>query len=451
MKIAIVGCGKLGIKVISALANGDHAIAVIDKDESVINKISQSYDVLTIVGNAKSVSFLEENEIGTYDFLLACTDDDEKNLVVASFAKKIGCKKVIARLRDPEHMNQFDFIKQNYDIDFIVNPDLTITNEIYKYLVDKYTLSNGFFSSDKVAMIQFNVTRYDRIIGLNMIEAAKLFPGMLVFAISRSGKVIIPHGSSVVQADDTLFMIGPKQDMQGLYERVYEYGKSNKLQKVMIMGGGKTGFYLAQKLSEAGVSVKIVEINKARCHYLATHLNNVMILEGDATDTSLLEEENLAEMDAFVAATGFDEENLLLSLIAKRNGVEDVISKVSRQSYKDLIESMGIDIALNPLDIETSNIITYIQGNEKIVSSMLIQGQGEIMEIVATHDMKIVNKSLKDLKLPEGMLITAIEHDSEVIIPNGETRISDGDKVTIFYLLSEIEDVDNLFATKKFL
>ena len=137
MKIAIVGGGKLGSKVVSTLANGDHAIAVIDKDESVINKISQAYDVLTIVGNAKSVSFLEENEIGTYDFLLACTNDDEKNLVIASFAKKLGCKKVIARVRDPEHMNQFDFIKENFDIDYVVNPDLTITNVIYKYLIEK--------------------------------------------------------------------------------------------------------------------------------------------------------------------------------------------------------------------------------------------------------------------------------------------------------------------------
>ena len=316
MKIAIVGAGKLGLKVTNALTGGDHSITIIDQNEAIINRISQQYDVMTVVGNAKQVSLLRRSAIGTFDFLIACTDSDEKNMIIASFAKKIGCSKVIARVRDPEHMNQIDFIKETLNIDHIVNPDLSITLEIYKYLVEKYTLTNGIFTSGKVSMVQFNVKRMSRLINLTMRQVPHLLPNMLIVAISRNGKIIIPHGDTIVEDHDTVYLIGEKNEITELHNRVYERGKYTNLQKVMIAGGGKTGFYLAKRLSEFGIAVKIIEKDKDRCYYLSTHLDDVMVLHGDATDQSLLEEENLEEMDAFIAATGLDEENLLLALIA---------------------------------------------------------------------------------------------------------------------------------------
>lgn len=449
MRIAIVGAGKLGLKVINALVGGDHAITVFDTNEAVLNKISNQYDVMTVAGNAKQISLLKEHGIESFDFLIACTDNDEQNIVIASFAKKLGCSKVLARVRDPEHMNQMDFIMETMNIDHIVNPDLSITKEIYKYLVEKYTLTNGIFSSGKVSLVQFKVNRYKKLIGLSMIEVSKVLTNMLVVAISRNGKIIIPHGQTVIDANDTIYMIGEKSEIVELHKKVHEKGKYTNLQKVMIIGGGKTGFYLAGKLAEFGVAVKLIEKSKERCYYLSTHLDDVMVLHGDATDTTLLEEENLDEMDAFVAATGFDEENLLLALIAKQRGVEDVISKVSHQSYKDLIEKMGIDMALNPLDIVASTILRYVQGSKKIIASLLIQGQAEIMEIIATNDMKLANVPLKDVDLPDGVLIAAIHRGQQVIIPNGDTKILEDDKVTIFCLLSDIGELEKLFTAKK--
>ena len=449
MRIAIVGAGKLGLKVINALVGGDHAITVFDTNEAVLNKISNQYDVMTVAGNAKQISLLKEHGIESFDFLIACTDNDEQNIVIASFAKKLGCSKVLARVRDPEHMNQMDFIMETMNIDHIVNPDLSITKEIYKYLVEKYTLTNGIFSSGKVSLVQFKVNRYKKLIGLSMIEVSKVLTNMLVVAISRNGKIIIPHGQTVIDANDTIYMIGEKSEIVELHKKVHEKGKYTNLQKVMIIGGGKTGFYLAGKLAEFGVAVKLIEKSKERCYYLSTHLDDVMVLHGDATDTTLLEEENLDEMDAFVAATGFDEENLLLALIAKQRGVEDVISKVSHQSYKDLIEKMGIDMALNPLDIVASTILRYVQGSKKIIASLLIQGQAEIMEIIATNDMKLANVPLKDVDLPDGVLIAARHRGQQVIIPNGDTKILEDDKVTIFCLLSDIGELEKLFTARK--
>ena len=449
MKVAIVGAGKLGVKVATALLGGDHYITVIDKNEAVLNRISQQMDVMTVAGNGKNIKLLENCGITSFDFLLASTDSDEKNIIIASFAKKLGCSKVIARVRDPEHMKQLDFIEETMNIDHVVNPDLSITMEIYKYLVEKYTLTNGIFSSGKVAMVQFNVKKYRKLSGLSMIEVRKVLPNMLIVAISRNGKIIIPHGQTIIEDNDTIYLIGEKSEIHEFHQKVHEKGKYTNLQKVMIVGGGKTGFYLADKLSEFGIAVKVIEKSKERCYYLSTHLDDVMILHGDATDTALLEEENIDEMDAFVTATGFDEENLLLALMAKQRGIEDVISKVSRQSYKNLIEKMGIDMALNPLDIITSTILRYVQGSKRIISSLLIQGQAEIMEIIASDEMKLTNVTLSELDLPDGVLIAAIHRGNRVIIPDGNTVILPDDKVTIFCLLSDIAEVESLFKPRR--
>lgn len=444
MKVAIVGAGKLGRKVAEALLGGDNAVTIIDTDSELLQKINSHIDVMTINANAKETKILKNINISSYDFLIATTGSDEANIVIASFAKKLGCSKVIARVRDPEHMQQINFIKDVMGIDHIVNPDLGITVEIYKYLAEKYTLSNGIFSSGKVSLIEFNSDKYPALIGLSMKNIPKILPNMLVVAISRNGKVIIPHGDSVIESDDDLYVIGEKEPILKLNSKVHERGKYTDLQKVMIIGGGKTGFYLAEMLAEFGAAVKIIEKDKERCHYLSTHLEDVMVLHGDATDMTLLEEENMDKMDAVVTATGFDEDNLLLALMAKRHGIEDVIAKVSRESYVEIISAMGIDMALNPLDITTSNIMRFVQGSKKVLSSQLIQGQAEIMEIIATPHMKILDKQLRELDLPEGILFAAIHRGTDVIIPNGFTEILEDDRVILIGLLSDISSTENL-------
>lgn len=437
MKIVIVGAGKLGVNVAKALLGGDHSVTIIDSEDSVLQKIISQMDVMTINGNAKEIKLLKQLHIDSYDFLIAVTGDDEANLVIASFAKKLGCSKVVARIRDPEHMQQINFIKEALDIDHLVNPDQGITVEIYKYLAEKYTLSNGIFSSGKVSLVEFSVHRMPKLIGKSMKDITKILPDMLVVAISRKGKVIIPHGKEVIEPEDFVYVIGEKGPILALNSKVHERGKYTDLQKVMIIGGGKTGFYLAEMLSEFGAAVKIIEAKKERCHYLSAHLEDVMILHGDATDLTLLEEENLDMMDAVVTATGFDEDNLLLALTAKQHGVDDVIAKVSRTSYAEIISRMGIDMALNPLDITTSNILHFVQGSKKILSSQLIEGQAELMEIIATPHMNILDTPISELDLHDGIIIAAIHRGSEVIIPNGDTEIHEDDRIILLSLLRD--------------
>ncbi|MBK5261181.1 MAG: Trk system potassium transporter TrkA [Peptostreptococcaceae bacterium] len=450
MKIAIVGAGKLGLKVAEALLGGDHSVTIIDKNDETLHKLASHMDIMTVTANAKQISVLESLGIESYDYLLAATDRDEKNIVIASIAKKLGCHSVIARVRDPEHMYQLDFIKQHFSIDSIVNPDLSITLEIYKYLVEKYTLSNGIFTSGKVSLLEFPARKFPAINKISMNSFGQILPNMLVVAISRNGKIIVPHGDTVIKEDDGLYVIGEKEPIMKLSAKVHERGKYTNVQKIMIIGGGKTGLYLAKKLSEFGIAVKIVEKEKTRCHYLASHLDDsVIILNGDGTDIGFLEDENFDEMDACVTATGYDEENLLLALVAKQHGIEDVIAKISRESYSELIGNMGIDMALNPVDICTSNILRFIQGSKRILSSQLIQGQAEIMELVADSRMKLVDIPLKNLELPDGAIIAAIQRGVTLIIPNGDTEIKRGDRVIVLCLLSEITELEKLLRTTK--
>lgn len=448
MNIAIIGVGKLGVKVCEALVGGDYSITLVDTNDALLDRLSQQFDVMTVNEDARDINVLKEIGINKFQYVLVATGRDENNLVIGSFAKKLGCHRVIVRVRDPEYMKHFEFIRTSMCIDYIVNPDFAITMEIYKYLSEKYTLNNGVFTSGRIALIEFKAKRKNELIGLKMPEVRRLMPDMLIAAISRNGKVIIPHGDDEIREDDAVYVVGEKNEIMELNKKVHVNGKYTDLQKVMIIGGGKTGYYLAQRLADFGASVKLVEQSKERCQYLSTRIPNVMILHGDGTDMDMLEEENIDEMDAFVTATGYDEQNLLLALTAKQKGIEDVISKISRESYSGLIEEMGVDMVLNPLDITSAYIFSIIQGEKRVISSMLVQGQAEIIEVVATPGMMMVGDTLKNLKLPKGVLVASIYRQGEVIIPNGDARIKNGDRVIIFSLLSDIADLEKLMKSR---
>ena len=448
MNIAIIGGGKLGIKVCEALVGGDYSITIVDTNDALLDRLSQQFDVMTVNEDARDINVLKEIGINKFQYVLVATGRDETNLVIGGFAKKLGCHRVIVRVRDPEYMKHFEFIRTSMGIDYIVNPDFAITMEIYKYLSEKYTLNNGVFTSGRIALIEFKARRKKELIGLKMPEVRRLMPDMLIAAISRNGKVIIPHGNDEIREDDAVYVVGEKTEIMELNKKVHVKGKYTDLQKVMIIGGGKTGYYLAQRLADFGASVKLVEQSKERCQYLSTRIPNVMILHGDGTDMDMLEEENIDEMDAFVTATGYDEQNLLLALTAKQKGLEDVISKISRESYSGLIEEMGVDMVLNPLDITAAYIFSIIQGEKRVISSMLVQGQAEIIEVVATPGMKMVGDTLQNLNLPKGVLIASIYRQGEVIIPDGNARIKDGDRVIMFSLLSDIADLEKLMKIR---
>lgn len=443
MKIAILGAGKFGRRILEALVDGDYDITIIDTNQDKLSIVEQQFDVATVVGDARKVSVLKQIGIETYDFLISCTSYDDANIISASAAKALGCKKVIARLTSSEHMGQTDFICQHFHIDAIINPDLLITGEIYRYLVEKYSLQNGVYTNKRIAMIEIEAKKESRIIGKPISVFRDFLPNTLVVGISRHGKVIIPHGNDEINEDDILYLVGEKEEMID-YANSFSKKKKDKAQKIMIIGGGRTGFYLARKLSEYGSLVKLIESDRKRCTFLSNNLKNVMVLNGSGTDMRLLDEEDLDEMDAVIAATGIDEENLLIALTAKNHGIKDVISKVSHENYDDQDYDLGIDMVLNPMDISATTILRILSGSKRVLSSVLLQGQAELLEIYVDSNMKMLNHKLKDLDLPDYAIIAAINRGTKTIIPTGEDEIKPGDHLIIVCLISHIGYIEKL-------
>jgi len=448
MKIAVIGAGKLGTALAEALLGCGYDITLVDKDAELLRKAEDAMDVLTVNVNAKSPNALRRMAISDYDVVIAVCDEDEKNMVIAKAAKQLGAGKAVARVRDPEYVHQSDFLKAAFDIDFVVNPDRAMANEINRYLVQEYDLNNGYFNSGAASIVQWNADNMPEILNRPISEIAALLGDILVVALSRAGKIIVPNGSTVILPEDSLYLLGRETSIEPYVDRSKRTAAA--VNRVMIAGGGKTAFYLAEMLADHGVNVKIIEIDRKRCEYLAERLNGVMVLAGDATDVSLLEQEDIDGMDAFVSLTNFDEENLLLALQAYQRKIGDVVAKVSRKGYGHLIEQMGISIALNPTDITVAQILRFIQGRRRIVFSKVIQGQAEFIEIVAEAGMtEVLNRPLKNIAFPKNVLVAGILRNGEVIIPRGNTEIRKDDHIIVFCLLSQIAKMEELFRRRK--
>lgn len=448
MKVMIVGAGKLGFKLAESMVLEDIDVTVIDINGKVLDLVNEHLDVLTVLANGIDISILKELNIETYNLLVAATSNDETNTIICSLAKKLGCKKTIARIRNPEYMLQLDFIKSVMGIDHIINPDLITAQAIEKYLLKNYNFYSGEFASGKVQMIDCNIEHMEEFVGKKIMEL-EYFDELLITAISRNGDIIIPNGSTVLKEMDTIHVIGKTRDINNLNDRFTKDITKKEVERVMILGGSNIGFYLAQRLAKANISVTLIEQKKERCQEISEILEDALIIHGDGTDITLLDEERISSMDAFIGVTGFDEENLLMALMAKQSGVSKTIAKISRQNYAKIIDRLGIDVALNPIYIAASSILKYIRGGKIVSVSLLIGGDGEVTEIIIGKDLPIIGKTLEELKLPKGIIIGAIVREGEVIIPKGKSTIESGDRIVVFCLSEDLPTLKIFFKSHK--
>ncbi len=448
MKVMIIGAGKLGYKLAEAMINGEINVTLVDSNSKVIERINDHLDLLTVNANGLEVQILRELNIETYDLLIASTSSDETNTIICTLAKKLGCMRTIARIRNPEYTEQLDFIKNEMGIDHIVNPDSATANEIVRYLLKSYNFYSGDFAKGKVQMVDFNVNNMKSLIGKKIMEIDDM-EGLIIAAISRDSKIIIPNGSTELIENDVIYVIGKSDNINILGERFKLNVEKKHIKRTMILGGGKIGYYLAKQLIASNINVTIVEQDRERCKYLTEKLKNALIIHGDGTDINLLEEEDLLLMDAFIGATGYDEQNLLMSLVAKQAGVNKVIAKISRPSYTHLIDKLGIDVALNPINITASDILKYIRGGRVVSVSLLLGGQAEVTEVIVAENLPVIGKQIFELGLPKGIIIGAVVHEGAVIIPNGRTVINENDRLIIFCLISDVPSLDVFLKSNK--
>ncbi|NMA94603.1 MAG: Trk system potassium transporter TrkA [Clostridiales bacterium] len=448
MNVIIIGAGKLGIKLAKLLVEEDIDVTVVDKDAQVLSNLNEHLDCLTAIGNGIDIKILKELGIAEYDLLVASTESDEANALICSLAKKLGCAKTIARIRNPEYMQQLDFIKAQMGIDLIINPDLATAMVIERYLLKSYGFYSDYFASGKVEMMDFNIHSNDDFVGKD-IKDLKGFDDLLITAISRKGELIIPNGSTKLMRDDIIYIIGNCNEIRKISDSFGDGHRQKAVERVVILGGGNIGYYLADRLSKEGVLVTIIEKSNAVCKNLTEKLDNVLVIHGDGTDIHLLEEESLDEMDAFVGATGFDEENLLMALMAKQLGVGRAIAKISKANYEKIIDRLDIDVAINPVYITASDILKIVRGGKVISVSLLLGADAEVTEMVIEEDFPFMGEPLSSMRLPEGIIIGAIVRGEDVIIPKGDSIIVEGDRIVVFSLTEDLPSLKVFFQGKK--
>lgn len=446
MKILIVGAGKLGYNIAQTLGDGND-IVLVDSNGALLERVDEHLDVLTIKGNGANVKLLESIEVSSFDLIIATTGSDELNILACMIVKKLGCKKAIARVRNPEYTEQLEFIKSTMGIDFIVNPELAVADEIIRYITQKYNFFHGKYAGGSISVIDCRASDFG-IFADSKIKDISQMRFITVVAIQRDGEAFIPHGDTLIQKDDTLFIVAKSKDIEKLLEMRSGVVSGHQVKKVMILGGGKIGYYLAKRLSLLGVTIKLIEEDYNRCVELSELLDDVLVINGNGTDIDLLEDEDINKMDAFIGVTGHDEDNLFMALRAKQLNVNKVIAKVSRQTHKHISERLGIDIVLNPMEITAAEIAKFIQGGRVVSVSFILGESIEVIELIIDAEFKYLNKTLSQIPFPKGLIVGAMSQDENVIIPNGDTIVRENDRMIIFSLLDQFPDIERFFKQR---
>ncbi|KJR99346.1 MAG: potassium transporter TrkA [Peptococcaceae bacterium BRH_c4a] len=442
MRITIIGAGKVGTEIAHRLSEEGHDIIVIDRSETQLAKINESLDVLTVKGNGSSSQLLKDIGVSDSDLLVSVTDSDEINMISCMTAKRVGIARTIARIRDPDYVRDLIISKEDLGIDLVINPDYAASQEISRLLTMNLSVHTEHFANGKVQMAELTVEECNVDFAGKKIQDIDLPKACLVVGISRKGEMIVPGGRDYIKPGDTIYVLGNNDSINKIYAKFKR--KRQRVHNVMIMGGGRIGLYLSEKLSKRGMKVKIIEQNMERCQELANRLSDVLILKGDGTDVDLLRREGIHEIDAFVAVTGFDEENLLMALLAKQLGAKRVVAKVSRPSYAPLVERLGVDAAISPRLITIGEIMRFIRGGRLLSLVLLLNEQAEVLEIIVQPESRMAGRALSFSGLPKGVIIGAISRGDRIIIPKGSEVIQPDDRLVVFALGHVVHTVEAL-------
>ena len=452
MKIIIVGNGKVGYAIANSLAQEDHDIIMVDASTSALRKAESTMDVLCVEGNGASISVLIEAGVRDADLVIAVTNQDEINLVCCLIAKKLGACHTIARVRNTDYRRDEEMLKKEIGLDMVINPDLAAAQEIARILAFPAAFSVEPFARGRIDMIGFQVMESDTICGIPLSQAHRLRQAeVLICAAEHQGEYIIPDGSFTPSAGDRVYMLGAKPELQRMLK---EMGRTwQKVKKVSVLGGSRSAMYLAWELQKTNTSVRIVEMDPDKCLRLSAQLPHVLVIQGDGTDNTLLQQEGILDTDAFVAVTNRDEENLLMAMHAQRSGVPKVLAKMTRPNYMELVNSTGIDSIISPKDIISSQILRYVRalGNaegSKVESLYkMLGGHVEALSFTAAASShEVLGRPLKDLPLRKGLLVAAIVRDLHTIIPSGMTTIEDGDHVVVVTRATGLDDLTDILA-----
>lgn len=451
MKIVIIGAGKVGKKISDQLVMENHDIIVIDNDASRLNTVNNNHDIMCIQGNGTLSEVQLEAGIDSADVMIATMPNDELNMLCCLIAKKLGAKHCIARVRNPEYYRQLDLIKDELGLSMTVNPEFSAAAEISRVLILPAAAQVEVFAKGRVELIEFKITDTNPLVGYTLADIYNKYKiKILVCAVQRDGEVIIPDGNFIPQAGDRISIACNHHEAEKFFKRMGS--NNNKIKSVMIIGGGRIGYYLAKQMSSIGVTVKIIENDYKRCLELSELLTDVAIINADGTDHNTLKEEGIESVDAFAALTGIDEENMIMAMYAKNKQVPKVIAKINRGSYVALSDHIGLDSIVSPKLIAANNILGYIRAMKNSENSnnietiyKLVDEKVEAVEFTVREKAEYTNKPLRELKTRKDALIASIVRKRKPIIPGGDDEILVGDSVIVVTSTNNLQDLSDLF------
>lgn len=448
MKIVIAGAGEVGKHLTKILSHDNHEITVIDVSPSELYALSLHLDILTIEGSALSISILQKAKVQSCDLYIAVTHFPEMNVASAVIAKQLGAPKTIARVRDAELLEEKNrLLFENMGIDSIIYPQMLAAEEIKKIVQQSATREFFDFADGLLSLFVLKIEENNDVVGKYLQEIAADkddFWNYRIVAIKRDFSTIIPRGVDICKPNDIVYIISNKKGITPMLE---VFGKKKlAINKVMILGGSRTGRATAQVLQNQ-FDVKLIEIDQAKAHILASRLTNTLIINGDGRSTDLLVEEGIRTTDVFIATTENSETNILSCYLAKRIGVKQTIAEVENMDYVGLAIDIGIDTIINKKNIAADSIYKYTLDEQNKISSTrsLTESEAQILEINISKGMRICETALKEINFPKEAVIGGIVRNKEAFIASGDTQIQDGDKILVFCMPTAIKDVQKLF------
>jgi trk system potassium uptake protein len=450
MKIVILGAGQVGSSVAESLVSERNDITVVDVDPVRLRGLQDRLDLRTVVGSASHPSVLVEAGIEDADMVIAVTQSDETNLVACKLAQQLfNVPTRIARIRATDFLGNERILGQDcFAVDLAICPEQVLTDYIVKLIQFPEALQVLEFARGKVSLVAVRAFQGGPLVGHQLQDIRQHIPGIdtRVAAIFRGDRPIVPEGDTVVEAGDEVFCLAATQHIRQVMRELRRMDKP--VRRVMIAGGGNIGLRLAQAL-ESSYTVKIIEYDKRRCEVLSGRLNSALVLHGDVTDESLLESENVDEMDIFVAVTNDDENNIMSCLLAKRMGARRVVALINRRSYVDLLQAGQIDIAISPAQATIGTLLAHVRRGDVTQVHALRRGAAEALEAVVHGDSKsgpLVGRKLEAIELPQGTTIAAIVRGEEVIMAHHDTVVQAEDHVIIFVTNKKlVPKVEQLF------
>lgn len=445
MNIIIAGAGEVGYHLANMLASESQNIFLIDKNEERLHYIQSKIDVITIKGDSKSISILNEAKISECDLLIAVTSNEETNFLISVLGKKLGARRTIARFSSTDVV---DYAKktifEQVGIDAVISPVDLASKELVR-LVKQSAFTDDFeFENGKLSVFGLSIDEFSLIVDKSIIDSAYLNPDMSYkpIAIQREGQTLIPKGDTIIRAKDIVYFIANKKSIDTVLKIC---GKECfPIRNVMILGGSRMGVMTARQLQN-DFRVVLIEKDREKAGILAEELKNTLVLNMDGRDVALLEEEGIEQMDAFVSVTADSETNIMSCLVAKSHGVKKTIAGVENINYINLSQNIGIDTLINKKIIAASSIFRYIRKGQVSAIATLHGVDAEIIEFVVKPGSKVTKGLIRDLKFPREAHIAGIIRGEEAFIPLGDFQIEGNDKVIVFSLTEVIQTVEKYF------